>query len=91
MRQKLVYSAHWVGRQTLEHILEVLSIRVVSVELGRLDQAHNGGSTLTGAKRPGEQPVGSAQSHRPDPVFEMIVVNWQLAIIEVTDQRRPTS
>src|SRR3979490_3010588 len=66
-------------------------MRIMSVELRGLDQAHNGGGTLTGAKRSGEEPVRSSQSDWPDPVFDMVVIDWQLAIIEVADQARPTS
>jgi hypothetical protein len=56
-----------------------------------LDGTHNGGCALAGAKRSAEQPVAAAECYRPDPVFEMIVVDGQLAIIEVTDRGRPTS
>ena len=56
-----------MGRQTLQDVLEV-AIRIVSVELGGLDQAHHGGSALPGAQRPGEEPVVSAERHRTDSV-----------------------
>ena len=66
-------------------------MRIMSVELRGLDQAHDGGGTLTSAQGPGEEPVGSPKGHWPNSVFDMVVVNGQLAIIEVTDQRGPTS
>src|SRR5208337_903326 len=68
-----------------------VAIRIVPVELGGLDKTHHGGGALTGAKRSGKEPVRSSQSDWPDSVFDMVVVDGQLAIIEVADQGRPTS
>jgi hypothetical protein len=56
VRQQLLETASGLGRQTLQDIFEV-AIRVVAVELRRLDQAHDSGSTLTGAQRSVEEPV----------------------------------
>jgi hypothetical protein len=58
----------------LEHVLEV-AIRIVSIELGGLDEAHDGGGTLTGTQRSGKEPVGSPKGHRPYSVFDMVVVD----------------
>jgi hypothetical protein len=38
-------------------------VRIVAVELGGLDEAHDDGSALTRAQRPTEQPVGSSEGH----------------------------
>ena len=48
MWEEFLDTAGGLGRQTLEDVLEV-AIRVVSVELGCLDQAHDGGGALAGA------------------------------------------
>jgi hypothetical protein len=50
-------------------------MRVVPVEFGSLDQAHDRRGTLAGAQRSGEEPVRSAECHRSDSVFDM-VVTW---------------
>src|ERR1700676_4206558 len=66
-------------------------MRIMSIELRGLDQTHDGGCALTGAKRSSEEPVVAAECYRPDPVFDMVVVDRQLAIIEETDQGGPSS
>jgi hypothetical protein len=74
MWKQFFESAGGLGRQALEDVLEV-AIRIVTVEPGGLDEAHNSGGTLTGAQGPGEEPVGSAEGHRPDAVFDVVVVD----------------
>ncbi len=49
-------------RQSSQNVLEI-GIRVVSAELGRLDQAHDCCGALAGAQAPGEQPVASAHGN----------------------------
>src|ERR1700690_3102280 len=63
----------------------------MSVELGGLDETHDVRGTLTGAKGTREGPVRSPQGHWPDSVLDMIVVDRQIAILEVARQRRPAS
>jgi hypothetical protein len=46
-------------RQTFKNAFEI-KVRIVPVELGRLDEAHHVGSALAGAERSGEEPVRSA-------------------------------
>ena len=58
MREQFVKSAGGLGWEALEDVFEV-AIRIMSVELRGLDQAHDGGGTLTGAKRSGKEPVRS--------------------------------
>jgi len=53
---------------------------MVSVELGGLDESHDHGGSLTCAQGAGEQPIRSAQSHRADSVFDVIVVDRQIAV-----------
>ncbi len=45
MRQQLCYSAVFVRRQPSQHIPQV-GIRVMPIELGTLNQAHDGSRTL---------------------------------------------
>ena len=48
MRKQVFESTGGLGRQTLQHVFQIV-IRIVSIELGGLDQAHHGGSALPGA------------------------------------------
>ena len=50
MRQEFGYQMAFVRGQTLQHILEI-GVRVVPVEPGALNQAHDGGRTLVGPQR----------------------------------------
>ena len=50
MRQQLMYQAGPLGCQTRKHFFE-MSVRVVPVELGALNQAHHSGTTLSRPKR----------------------------------------
>src|ERR1700730_3547429 len=61
----------------------------MSVELGGLDEAHDVGGALSSTKGSGEGPVRSAQGHWPYSVLDVIVVDRQIAIVEVSRQRRP--
>ena len=56
MRQEIFEAAGALSRQSLEHVFKV-SIRIVAVELGGLDQAHDHGGALAGAQGAGEEPV----------------------------------
>src|ERR1700723_3818203 len=90
MREKITESTGRLSRETLEDVLEV-AIRIVSVELGGLDEAHDVGGALSSTKGSGEEPVRSAQGHWPYSVLDVIVVDRQIAILEVAGQRRPAS
>lgn len=63
----------------------------MTVELGGLDEAHDVGGTLACAQGAGKQPIRSPEEHRPDSVFEVVVVYGQIANIEIADQRCPPS
>ena len=52
------------------------------IEPGTLDQAHDGSRTLTGSERARKQPVVSSNGNRPDLVFDTVVVDRQLPVIE---------
>lgn len=56
MWPQVLDAAAGARRQLVHHVFEV-GVRVVPVELGRLDQAHDGGSALARAQRAGKQPV----------------------------------
>ena len=56
VRQQLREVALLERGQTLEHVLEV-GPGVVTVELGRLDQAHNHGRALAGLLRAHKEPI----------------------------------
>ena len=60
MREQLADATSGLSRQAFENVLEV-SVRIVSVELGRLYETHDVGGTSAGAQRPGKQPVRSPE------------------------------
>lgn len=86
-RQQRVDLAGALSRQALEHVLEV-GVRIVAVELGRLDQARDGGGALTGGERSGEQPILAAGGPRPDLLLVVVVVDRQ-ALLGAHARRRP--
>ena len=51
-----------VRRQALEDVGEI-AVRVVPVQLRRLDQAHDDRCSLAGTQRAGEQPVRPTERH----------------------------
>jgi hypothetical protein len=57
MRQEFLDPTGWLCWQSLEHVLN-LTVRIVSVEPGSLDQTHYIGSALTGTQRAVGQPEG---------------------------------
>lgn len=73
VRQQLLEPTRRLGWQALQDVLEV-AMRIMSVELRGLDQAHDGGGALTCTQGTGEEPVGSSESNRPDSVLDMVVV-----------------
>src|SRR5262249_29510851 len=68
MRKKLVYTTRRMGRGELEHVLEI-TLRIVAVELGGLDEGHDYHGALAGAEQPGEYPIGSPESYWPYAIF----------------------
>lgn len=56
MRKQLREIVGALGRQASQDVFQI-AIRVMTVELRRSDQAHDGGTTLARTKRSGEQPV----------------------------------
>ncbi len=62
MRQQFLDPARGPSRQAGEDVLEV-GVRLVPVHPRRLDQAHDRSGALAGAKRSGEQPVGSSKGN----------------------------
>jgi hypothetical protein len=65
-------------------------MRVVSVELDRLNQAHHRRRPFTSTQRARKQPVVPSYRNRPDLVFDPIVFHWQLPILQESRQRFPT-
>lgn len=59
------------------------------VELGRLDQAGDGGGTLTGHEGSGEQPVLSSGRPGSDLLLVVVVVDRQCRVVEVARERGP--
>ncbi len=49
MREQFGDVGRFVGRQSREDVFQI-GVRIVPIELGRLDQAHDGSRTLTGAQ-----------------------------------------
>ena len=90
MRKKFFESTGGLSRKTFEDVFDV-SIRVVPVELGGLDKAHDVGRSLAGTLGSGEEPVISAKGYRSDPVLDVIIVDRQIAILKVAGQRRPAA
>ena len=59
------------------------------VELGRLDQAHDDGCAFTRTQRAGEQPVCATERYRADAVLQPVVVDRQVAVVDLAYQRLP--
>ncbi len=59
------------------------------IELGRLDQAHDGRGVLTREQRPGEEPVLASRGPWPDLLFVEIVVDGQGGVAKVARERGP--
>lgn len=90
MRKQFVQSTDGLGGQAFQDILQI-AIGVLSVELGGLDETHDVGRSLTGTLGSGKEPVVSAQCYRPDPVFDVDIVDRQIALLELAGESRPAS
>src|SRR5688572_2677973 len=88
MRQQFVDATVLVRRQPLQHIPQV-GPRIVSVELGRLHQAHHHGRALPRQLAAGEQPSLPSNGPRTNLVLEMVVVQRNLAIEQEATELRP--
>ncbi len=64
MRKQLSQFTGRLRRKAFEDVFEV-AMRIMSVELRGLDQAHDVGGTLTGTKRSGKEPVRSIMHGPP--------------------------
>ena len=88
MRQEFSDQMVFVRGQALQHILEV-GVRVVPVESGALNQAHDCSRTLACPQRACEQPVFLSNRNGPDLVFCPVVVDRQLPIIQKARECAP--
>src|SRR5436190_10149551 len=88
MRRQLVDAAVEVWRKPLEDVAQI-DPGVVPVELGGLDQAHHHRSSLTGHLAAREEPAFSSDRPRTYLVFQMIVVEGDIAVFEEFTQRFP--
>ena len=59
------------------------------IELGALNQTHRGWSSLPRPQGVCKQPIVSTGSHRAKLIFDPIVVDWQLPIIQKLRQCHP--
>jgi hypothetical protein len=66
----LIEIAHRLCWQTFKYIFEI-SVRIVTIQFGGLDQTHHHSGALAGTQRSTEQPVGSPGGHGADSVLEM--------------------
>jgi len=80
VRKQFVQSTDGLGGQAFQDILQI-AIGVLSVELGGLDETHDVGRSLTGTLGSGKEPVVSAQCYRPDPAFDVDIVDRQIALL----------
>ena len=80
MRQQLVDPMERMRQQPLQNVLEV-DPWIVSVQLGRLHQAHHDGGALTGQFAAAEEPCFAP--HRPwaHQALDMVVVDADLTIV----------
>jgi len=88
MRRKFGDFAERVGWQTREDILQIRE-GIMAVELGRLDQAHDGGRALAGPQAPGKEPVLPPGGNRANAVLDPVVVDRHLTVVQILDERRP--
>lgn len=88
MRQHCIQLVIRVREQTGEHIFQI-GIGIVASEPGRLNQAHDDGRPLAGTLRACKQSILATNGHRPDLLFNVIVINRNRAIVNVTGQRPP--
>lgn len=59
--------------QAREYVLQI-SIRIVAIEFGRLDQGHDSRRTLSRTQRTGEQPIVAANGDGPNLWLDLVVI-----------------
>ena len=64
-------------------------MRIVAVELRRLDQAHRRRGALPTSQRCHEQPVRASERNGPDPVLDPVVVDGHSPVLEEARKRCP--
>lgn len=89
MRQQFLDPAGRLGWQAIEYVLEV-AMRIVAVELRRLDQAHRRRGALPATPRSSEQPARAPECDRSDPVLDPVIVDGHSPVLEEAHQRRPS-
>ena len=90
MGEQLGNHAVALGWQACQHIFQI-GIRIMPVELGTLDQTHDGRTTLAGTQLTGEQPIIPADGNRANLILDMVVIDRQLPTSDETRQRAPAS
>ena len=88
VRQQFFDLAILVCGQVSQHIPQV-GIRIMSIELGALDQTHHRSSALPGPQSTCKQPVFSANDNWTNLVLNPVVVDGQLPIIQKLRQSSP--
>lgn len=66
-----------------------MGVRIMSEELGRLDQTHQRRHPLAAARRSGVEPILADESPWPDLLLGVVVIDRDGTIIKVTRQCRP--
>ena len=89
MRQQLFNLAVLVRGQARQHILQI-SIWIMPIELGALNQAHHRSGALPGPQRPRKQPIVSADGNRSNLVLNPVVVDRKLPILQKPGQCIPS-
>ena len=88
MRQQLLYSVVLLGWKASQNIFQV-SIRIMPIELGALNQTHHRSGPLPCTKRACKQPIVSADGNRANLALDPVIVDGQLPIIEESGQCSP--
>jgi len=88
MRHQFFEAVIGVRWQPLEHVAE-LRVRVLPVQLGRLQQVHHDRGPLAGEFAACEQPCAASHGTRTGLSFKVVVVHRHPAIARVVRERRP--
>jgi len=88
MRQQRFNLSGPLRRQPLKNVLEV-GIRVMPVELGRLDQAGDRRGAFSGGQGSREEPILATCRPGPDLLLVVIDIDRQPGVAQVARQRRP--
>lgn len=88
MRQKFADAAGRLSREALEHVADA-GVGIEPIELGRVDQAHHRCSPLASTQAASEQSVVAPERDRPALVLDPVVVDQQIAIVDVARERDP--